>query len=93
MGVRKIPSMTAGLLLGMVAWALSAPLAVQRPDGRRGQVFRSGIELVQLAATVVSEDGQLVGDLRRDDFEVFEDGVRQEIVDFTRDRVPLSLGR
>jgi VWFA-related protein len=92
MAVRKVPSMTVVLLLGMVAWALPAPLAVHRQDGRRGQVFRSGIELVQLAATVVSEDGRLVGDLRRDDFEVFEDGVRQEIVDFTRDRVPLSLG-
>ena len=59
---------------------------------RTQEVFRAGIELVQMAATVVDEDGRLVGDLRREDFEVFEDGVPQTLTDFTRDRVPLSLG-
>ena len=55
-------------------------------------VFRSGIDLVQMSATVVDEDGRLVGDLRREDFEVFENGVRQTVTHFTRDRVPLSVG-
>lgn len=59
---------------------------------RTQEVFRAGIELVQMAVTVVDEDGRLVGDLRREDFEVFEDGVPQTLTDFTRDRVPLSLG-
>ena len=59
---------------------------------RTQEVFRAGIELVQMAATVVDEDGRLVGDLRREDFEVFEDGVPQTLTDFTRNRVPLSLG-
>ena len=55
-------------------------------------VFRSGIDLVQMSATVVDEEGRLVGDLRREDFEVFENGVRQTVTHFTRDRVPLSVG-
>ena len=45
-----------------------------------------------MSATVVDEDGRLVGDLRREDFEVFEDAERQTITHFTRDRVPLSVG-
>ncbi len=59
---------------------------------RTQEVFRAGIELVQMAVTGVDEDGRLVGDLRREDFEVFEDGVPQTLTDFTRNRVPLSLG-
>ncbi len=45
-----------------------------------------------MSVTVVDEDGRLVGDLRREDFEVFEDGERQTVTQFTRDRVPLSVG-
>jgi len=70
---------------------LAGPPSEQRRQ-RTQEVFRAGIELVQMAATVVDEDGRLVGDLRREDFEVFEDGVPQTLTDFTRDRVPLSLG-
>lgn len=57
-----------------------------------GQVFRSGIELVQVTATVRDADGRLVGDLRQEDFEVFEDGVQQTVTQFDRGRVPVSLG-
>ena len=64
----------------------------QRRRRDTDDVFRSGVELVQMAATVVDEEGRLVGDLRREDFEVFEDGERQTLTQFTSDRVPLSLG-
>ena len=61
-------------------------------DRLSGQVFRSGIELVQVTATVRDADGRLAGDLARDDFEVFEDGVLQTVTQFERGRVPVSLG-
>ena len=74
----------------------SAVLAASSSEQRRRRttddVFRAGIDLVQMTATVVDEDGRLVGDLRREDFEVFEDGQRQTVTHFTRDRIPLSLG-
>ena len=80
-----------GAVVTLAVEALVASSVEQRgrltPD-----TFRTGIELVQMTVTVVDEDGRLVGDLRRGDFEVFEDGVRQTLTDFTRDRVPLSLG-
>ena len=71
---------------------LAASSSEQRRPKTPGDVFRSGIDLVQMSATVVDADGRLVGDLQREDFEVFEDGERQTVTHFTRDRVPLSVG-
>ena len=73
---------------GVMATAVS-PLAQVRGNDT---FFRTGIEIVQMAATVVDEDGRLVGGLERDDFQIFEDGERQTLTHFSRDRVPLSLG-
>lgn len=77
------------LALGVVV--LTAAPGAQRPDDGV-EIFRSGVELVQISATVVDAEGRLVGDLDLDDFEIFEDGQPQTLVHFTRDRVPLSLG-
>ena len=76
------------ILTSVILTASSSEQRRRRTD----DVFRSGIDLVQMSATVVDEDGRLVGDLRREDFEVFEDAERQTITHFTRDRVPLSVG-
>jgi len=54
--------------------------------------FQSGIEITSVTATVTDKDGHLVHDLPREAFEVFEDGTRQTITQFTRDRVPIGLG-
>lgn len=56
------------------------------------QVFRGGVELVQVSATVKDGDGRLVRGLTRDDFVVYEDGVEQKIAFFTGERLPVSLG-
>ena len=80
--------LSVALTTGMLA-ASSAP---QRRRVATDEVFRAGIELVQMAATVVDDEGRLVGDLRREDFEVYENGERQTLTHFTRDRVPLSVG-
>ncbi len=77
------------LALGAVALT-AAPGPQRRSDGT--DMFRSGVDVVQVTATVTDPDGRLVADLDRDDFEIFEDGRRQTLTHFTRDRVPLSLG-
>ena len=75
---------------------LAPPAALLAASGqspaRGDDFFRAGVEIVQMAATVVDADGRLVGDLERDDFEIFEDGRRQPLTHFTRERVPLSVG-
>ena len=54
--------------------------------------FRGGIDLVSVTATVTGGDGRFVADLRQEDFSVYEDGKRQTLTQFTRERVPVSLG-
>lgn len=53
--------------------------------------FRSGVEIISITATVTDADGKLITGLPRDAFEVFEDGERQAITQFTNERVPVSL--
>jgi VWFA-related protein len=73
--------------------ARQAPVASQQPPARDDPArFRSGIELVNVTATVSDADGRFVSGLTGDDFEVFEDGVPQTIVHFSNERVPVSLG-
>jgi Ca-activated chloride channel family protein len=49
------------------------------------------VELTSITATVRDQDGRLVTGLSREAFEIYEDGVRQEITQFTNERVPVSL--
>ncbi len=75
----------------------AAPQAGQRPlrgaqpadpDG----VFRAGIELINVSATVTDARGRFVDGLTKDDFLVYEDGEPVEITQFDNERVPVSLG-
>ena len=88
MSRRALPGM---LLAPLVAAAVSIAVSGQ-PADRGDDFFRTGVEIVQMAVTVLDADGRLVGDLGRDDFAIFEDGQPQPLTHFTRERVPLSLG-
>jgi VWFA-related protein len=71
---------------------LTAEPSAQTPLVRAERPFRSGIELISLTATVSDGEGRLITDLDRSAFEVYEDGARQEVTQFTRNRVPVGLG-
>src|SRR5882762_3839241 len=64
--------------------AQDAPVREKRP-------FKSGVELVSLAATVLDAEGHFVKGLPREAFEVFEDGKPQPITQFSNERVPVSV--
>lgn len=55
------------------------------------QVFHGGTDTVFLSVTVTDANQKLVTGLEREDFQVFEDGVAQDITIFARDRQPISL--
>jgi VWFA-related protein len=77
-------------LAACLAIALAAvSAAAQSSDGFR---FRSGVEVVNVTATVTDESGRFVSGLRKEDFTVFDDNERQEISHFSSERVPVSLG-
>jgi VWFA-related protein len=67
----------------------TAAAGAQSQEGFR---FRSGVDLVNVTATVTDEDGRFVSGLRREDFSVYEDGKLQDVSHFSNDRVPVSLG-
>lgn len=69
--------------------AAVAPLAAQTQEGFS---FRSGVELINVTATVTDGDGRFVSGLRKEDFSVYEDGEPQTITHFSNERVPVSLG-
>lgn len=53
----------------------------QPPDAQR-QVIRRQIDIITTDVIVRDNRGQFVADLKKDDFEVFEDGVQQEVQSF-----------
>jgi VWFA-related protein len=78
------------LLLTLAAVAAAVvSTAAQSSDGFR---FRSGVELINVTATVTDDNGRFVSGLRKEDFTIFEDGARQEVTHFSSERVPVSLG-
>lgn len=79
--IRSFQAMVAGAVL------LVAPAARAQDT-----VFRVDVDLVRLVATVRDANGAPVGGLASDDFEVFDNGLRQEIAVFEHSTdLPLSV--
>jgi len=72
-----------------ICLALGACVAVASLDA--AQVFRADIDSVLLPITVTDARNHLITDLSQDDFQVFEDGVPQDISVFARDPQPIAL--
>jgi VWFA-related protein len=74
--------------------ALCAALAVTLTGQEKQEVFRfkTGVELINVTATVTDASGRFVSGLRKEDFRLFEDGQEQQITHFNSERVPVSLG-
>jgi Ca-activated chloride channel family protein len=56
------------------------------------QIYRSAADVIAVTVTVRDGDGHLVTNLASDAFELFEDGWRQRVTQFTTERVPVSFG-
>jgi Ca-activated chloride channel family protein len=55
------------------------------------QTFRSSTELVSLNVTVVGPDSRPIAGLTADQFDVFEDGIRQDVEVFAAGEMPLDV--
>src|SRR5690242_2383138 len=88
--------MRAWLLLAATLALACAIAPVGAREGgqavRDDRPFKSGVEIISITATVTDAEGHLVRDLPREAFEVFEDGEKQTVTQFTNDRVPVGLG-
>jgi Ca-activated chloride channel family protein len=67
--------------------------APARPGGDdQGFRFKSGVELINVTATVSDASGRFVSGLQQDDFIVYEDDKPVSVTHFSAERVPVSLG-
>src|SRR5215813_9961253 len=78
--------------VAIVVTALVVARVFGQAPFRDNRVLRSGIEVTAITATVRDAQGRLVTGLERGVFEVYEDGERQTVTQFTNERVPVSLG-
>jgi Ca-activated chloride channel family protein len=73
--------------LGLLAAVFgAATLAAQQR-----QPIRSGVEVVSLNVTVTDGTGKYATDLSEPDFEIYEDGAKQNATYFSRTQQPISL--
>lgn len=87
----KVSSVTAGLVLllmgAAIVWAQVPPTG----DDVSGAI---SVDVRRVVLYVTVREGRVgfVGDLRKEDFTVKEDGVPREILQFSRDDVPVAVG-
>jgi Ca-activated chloride channel family protein len=76
------------VLIVIIALFLQSSTRAQDQDQ---SVMRVAVNLVMIDATVKTKAGQIMGDLKKDDFELREDGVPQNVQIFGRDELPLEV--
>src|ERR1700739_867785 len=67
-----------------------SPTSAQAP-GQCSGAIRVDVNLVVLDAAVKTKAGQIMSDLKKEDFEVREDGAAKKIELFSRDELPLNV--
>jgi len=80
-------------LLVLVFFGLALPASAQeRITQSQPPIFRLDVRVVQVDAQVVSKKTRHAAQaLKQDDFEIYEDNVRQQVSSFSQDTLPLSV--
>ena len=87
-----------GLLVLLTSAALTAgqappPSAQQQPaqpPAQQPPTFKVRVDFVEVDAVVTDKEGRLVRDLKKEDFQVLEDGKSQTITNFTLVDIPID---
>lgn len=77
-------------LLALLTCSALLPTALF-PQEPPQNVIRVNVNLVLVDATVKNKAGQIMGDLKQENFELREDGTPQKIEIFSRDELPLDV--
>jgi Ca-activated chloride channel homolog len=92
-GAMRVNAFAAVLALLVVSLHAQQPQPSVRPDGEtQGFRFKSGVELINVTATVSDANGRFVPGLHQEDFIVYEDDQPMTVTHFSAERVPVSLG-
>jgi len=77
-------ALAIALVTGAAVRAQNPPAKPQAPaQSNPEQVIRTGVELITTDAIVRDSRGQFIADLKKEEFEIYEDGVKQQLVSFT----------
>ncbi len=79
------------ILAALIAVAALTAAAQQNDTDETLPSFRAGVDVVSLNVTVTDADNRFITDLDQEHFQIFEDGVLQEITFFSRARLPIAL--
>jgi Ca-activated chloride channel homolog len=84
---RRLPRLVV-FLIAVIGYFFQIPVPAQD----QGQdAIHVDVNLVMIDATVKTKAGQIMADLKKDDFEVREDGAAKKIEVFSRDELPLNV--
>lgn len=105
MGEQSNPSRSIGRITGAIFCAISVialttvlipswskELSQNQPAQANQFEIKSSVNEVLLHMTVRDRDGNLVGQLDKDDFRIYEDGVLQQIDSFSHEDIPVTVG-
>src|SRR5471032_592351 len=79
--------MRRALAIAFLTGAIGAAVVSARQD----TAFRTNTRTVQVYATVLDKSGRLVSDLTKDDFEVYDNGKRQNVTLFKNEVQPITV--
>jgi VWFA-related protein len=92
MHTRVSPSVIALLLAAGVLASAQTQTGQPPQSDAQSFKFRTGVELINVHATVTDQSGRFVSGLNKDDFRVYDDEQLQNVTHFNAERVPVSLG-
>jgi Ca-activated chloride channel family protein len=87
LGIVRLPVLFSSAL-GLASVLFADGLAAIPPQ----QVFRSGVDVVNLGVAVMDKQGTAVAGLTRDDFTIFEEGKKQDIRYFAAEGAKNAMG-
>jgi VWFA-related protein len=90
MTARRTTVIVSTLFL-VAALSVHLPALVPPKTQQQSQTIRLNVEMVSLPVVVTTAEGKRVLDLQKDDFQVLEDGVVQEIAGFGLTDEPVSV--
>lgn len=87
----KGPTRRPVLAAVAVPLAVAALAAQDQKPAQQKPAFRGGVDIVSLSVTATDTTGRYVTDLASEDLQLFEDGVKQELVFFSHSDFPIAL--
>lgn len=80
------------LIMSLLSTIPSQVFTVAQKQNTADDAIKLKTELILLEADVLNKKtGQAIDGLKKEDFTLYEDGVRQEITHFSKDKLPLSI--